>query len=84
MDMNAPYDVNQSLQQVFGMMQSGRNPQQVMQMLIQQNPQIQQTLSTLKNMANGRSPKEFFLQLAKQRGVNEQNLAQMAQMFGNQ
>lgn len=80
--MNNGYDVNQSLQSIFAMKNAGRNPQQLMQMLMQQNPQVQQMLSTLQNMAQGKNPKEFFTQLAKQNGVSEQNMAQLMQIFG--
>ena len=79
--MNGGYDVNQALQSLFQMKNAGRNPQQIMQMLIQQNPQIQNTLATLHNMAQGKDVKSFFAQLAKQNGVNEQNMAQLMQMF---
>lgn len=76
------YDVNQALQSVFSMKNAGRNPQQIMQMLMQQNPQMQQTLVMLQNMAQGKNPKEFFSQLARQNGVNEQNMQMIMQMFG--
>ncbi len=79
--MNNGYDINQALQSVFAMKNAGRNPQAVMQLLIQQNPQIQNTLATLQNMAQGKNPKEFFSQLARQNGVNEQNMAQIMAMF---
>ena len=75
------YDVNQALNSVFQMKNAGRNPQQIMQMLIQQNPQIQQRLAILQNMAQGKNPQEFFSQLARQNGVNEQNMQQLMQMF---
>ena len=80
--MNNGYDVNQALQSVFQMRNSGRNPQQILQMMIQQNPQIQQRIAMLQNMSKGKSPQEFFSQLAKQNGVSEQNMAQLMQMFG--
>ena len=79
--MNGGYDVNQALQSLFQMKNAGRNPQQIMQILIQQNPQIQNTLGTLQNMAQGKDAKSFFAQLAKQNGVNEQNMAQLMAMF---
>ena len=82
--INNGYDVNQALQSVFQMKSAGRNPQQVLQMMIQQNPQIQQSLSVLQNMAKGKTPQEFFGQLARQNGVNEQNMQQIMQMFGKQ
>ena len=80
--MNNGYDINQTLQGIFAMKNAGRNPQAIMQMLMQQNPQTQQMLTQLQNMAQGKDPKEFFTQLAKQNGVNEQNMAQLMQMFG--
>jgi uncharacterized protein YutE (UPF0331/DUF86 family) len=80
--MNNGYDINQALQSVFQMKNAGRNPQQILQMMMQQNPQMQQMLVTLQNMAQGKTPQEFFCQLAKQNGVNEQNMAQIKQMFG--
>jgi DNA polymerase III gamma/tau subunit len=81
--MNNGYDVNQALQSIFQMKNAGRNPQQIMQMLIQRNPQYSQMLTQIKNMSQGRSTKEFVMQLAKQNGVNEHNMAQLMQMFGN-
>lgn len=83
MQMNNGYDINQSLQSIFAMKNAGRNPQQIMQLLIQQNPQIKNTLATLQNMAQGRNPKDFFIQLARQNGVSEQNIAQIADIFKN-
>jgi uncharacterized protein YutE (UPF0331/DUF86 family) len=80
--MNNGYDVNKALQSIFQKRNEGQNPQQILQMLIQQNPQIQQQIAMLQNMAKGKSPKEFFSQLAKQNGVSEQNMAQLMQMFG--
>jgi hypothetical protein len=80
--MNNGYDVNQALQSIFQMKNAGQNPQAIMQMLIQRNPQYQQQIVMLQNMAQGKSPKEFFAQLAKQNGVSEQNMAQLMQMFG--
>lgn len=79
--MNNGYDVNQALQSVFQMKNAGRNPQQIMQMLMQRNPQYSQMLTQIRNMSQGRSTKEFVMQLAKQNGVNEQNLQMLSQMF---
>ena len=80
--MNNGYDVNQALQSIFQMKNAGQNPQAVLQMMLQQNPQLQQQLTVLKNMSQGKNPKEFFTQLARQNGVSEQNMAQLMQMFG--
>ena len=80
--MNNGYDINQTLQGIFAMKNAGRNPQAIMQMLMQQNPQTQQMLTQLQNMSQGKDPKQFLAQLAKQSGVNEQNMAQLMQLFG--
>jgi type VI protein secretion system component VasF len=79
--MNNGYDVNQALQNIFAMKNAGQNPQAIMQMLIQRNPQYSQMLMQIRNMSQGRNPKEFVMQLARQNGANEQNLAQLMQMF---
>lgn len=76
------YDVNQALQSLFQMKNAGQNPQAIMQMLMQRNPQYSQMLTQIRNMSQGRNPQEFLMQLARQNGVNEQNLAQLMQMFG--
>lgn len=79
--MNNGYDVNQALQSVFQMRNAGQNPQTIMQMLIQRNPQYSQMMAQIRNMSQGRSTKEFVMQLARQNGVNEQNLQMLSQMF---
>lgn len=77
-----PNDINQIIQGIMQMKNSGKNPQMIMQMLMQRNPNYQQVMSRLQNMAQGRNPQDFIMQLAKQGGVNEQNLQALQQMFG--
>ena len=76
-------DINSRIQAIMALKSQGRNPQQVMQMLMQQNPQLQSTLTQMKNMANGRNPRDFVMQLAKQNGADEISLQMIADMFGN-
>jgi hypothetical protein len=75
------YDINQALQSLFQMKNAGQNPQAIMQMLMQRNPQYSQMLTQIRNMSQGKNPQEFLMQLARQNGVNEQNLAQLMAMF---
>jgi hypothetical protein len=79
--MGNNYDVNSAIQSIMQMRNAGQNPQAILQMMMQQNPQIQQQLAMLKNMAQGKNPQEFFTQLAKQRGVSQENIQQLMQMF---
>ena len=76
-------DINSRIQAINSLKRQGRNPQQVMQMLMQQNPNLQHTLNQMKTMANGRSPKEFVMQLARQNGADDLSLQMIAQMFDN-
>ena len=74
-------NINQSLQYLLSLKNQGQNPQAIMQMLIRQNPQVQQNLAILQNMAQGKNPQEFITQLARQNGVSEQNLQEIMQML---
>lgn len=75
-------DINQRIEQIIRFYDSGGNPQQIMQNMFQQNPQINQVQTQMRNMAQGRSPKDFILQMAKQNGVSEQNLQGLARILG--
>ena len=75
-------DINQAIENIVALFDKGGNPQQVMQSMMQKNSQVGQMQTQLQNMAQGRSPKDFLLQLAKQNGVSEKNLQGLARIFG--
>lgn len=75
--------LNQVLQNLMQMKNSGKNPQMIMQSLMRQNPNYGQMVQQLKNMANGREPREFITQLAKQNGADDYTLRIISQMFNN-
>jgi DNA polymerase III gamma/tau subunit len=79
--MNNGYDVNQALQGIFQMKNAGHNPQQILQMMIQQNPQVAQLMTQFRNMSNGQNPRDFITQMARQQGLSEQNISAIQQMF---
>ena len=74
-------NINANIQQIMALKKQGKTPQAVMQMLMQQNPQLKQTMEQMKNMANGRNPREFIMQLAKQNGADDMSLQMISQMF---
>lgn len=74
-------DVNERIQAIMSLRQQGKDPNQLIQMAIQRNPQVQFAMQRLNNMAQGKNPQEFILQLARQNGVNEQNIKALSQMF---
>ena len=76
-------NINDNIQQIMALKNKGMTPQAVMKMLMQQNPQLQQTLTQMKNMANGRNPRDFVMQLAKQNGADDISLQMIGQMFDN-
>lgn len=78
--MNA--DINQTIERIIALYNSGGNPNQIMQTMISKHPNINQMGTQLQNMANGRNMSEFLLQLAKQNGVSEQNIRGLAQILG--
>jgi hypothetical protein len=74
-------DINQVLQSIFSMKNAGQNPQQILQMMMQQNPQVSQLMTQFKNMSKNQNPRDFITQLARQNGVNQENLFAIQQMF---
>ena len=76
-------DVNSRIQAIMQLKQKGMTPQSAMQMLMQRNPNYQIAMQRLNNMAQGRDMKDFVMQLARQNGVNEENLQAIKWLFGS-
>lgn len=75
-------DINKAIENIIALYERGGNPQQVMQSMMQRNSQMGQMQTQLQNMAQGRSPKEFLIQLARQNGVSEKNLQGLSRILG--
>lgn len=76
-------DINEIIQSVLQARSMGKDPNMIVQMLVKQNPNLQQMMVRMQNMAKGRNVNEFVMQMAKQNGVNEQNIQALQQIFGN-
>ena len=74
-------DINTTIQNILSFKNRGGNPQQLLQMLMAQNPEVHNMINRVQNMAQGRNPQEFLAQLAKQNGVSEQNLQAILSLF---
>lgn len=74
---------NSILQNIRNAKKQGKNPQAIMNTMLQLNPQVRQTMAQLQNMAQGRNPREFIMQLAKQNGADDMALSIIAEMFDN-
>lgn len=75
-------DINQAIENIIALYDRGGNPQQVMQSIMQRNGQVGQMQAQLQNMAQGRSPREFILQIARQNGVSDKNIQELSRILG--
>lgn len=73
---------NNPVNGILQMLNNGGNPQQIANRILQSNPQARQFMQQMQNQANGRSPKEMAMQYAKQRGISEKDLMELASRFG--
>lgn len=75
--------INEALQSIINMANSGKSPNDVMNLLMQQNPNINQGITQLKNMAQGKNMKDFVLQLMKQNtGIDPVIFQNISKMLG--
>lgn len=77
-------DINQIIQQLTMFYDNKKNPQFIMQNIMQNNgtEQVNQMKTQLVNMANGKNPKQFILEIAKQNGATIENLQNLARIMG--
>lgn len=74
-------DLNSVIEKIIMLHDKGSNPQQLMQQMFG-NTNISQLNSQMQNMSKGMNKGQFYLQLAKQGGVSEQNIQRLAQILG--
>lgn len=72
----------QNISAVLNMANSGRSPKDIMNMYFRSNPQFNQMMTQVQNMAQGRTPQEFITQIAKQNGVDQATIDQLIQIIG--
>ena len=63
--------------QMFQMLRGAQNPQQMFQNMMMQNPQMSTALSQIQNSTQGANPRDVAMQLARQRGMSEQEVMNM-------
>ena len=63
--------------QMFQMLRGSQNPQQMFQNMLMQNPQMSSALSQIQNSTQGANPRDVAMQLARQRGMSEQEVMNM-------
>lgn len=63
--------------QMFQMLQGAQNPQVMFQQMLRNNPQMSSVLTQIQNSTQGSNPRDVAMQLARQRGMSEQQVMNM-------
>lgn len=63
--------------QMFQMLQGAQNPQAMFQQMLRNNPQMTSVLTQIQNSTQGSNPRDVAMQLARQRGMSEQQVMNM-------
>ena len=72
--MSLPNNIAQ-IKQMMNMMRNASNPQEMLQNMVSSNPQMKQVMDIVQK--SGGDPKTAFYNLAKERGVNPDEIIQM-------
>lgn len=67
--------------QMFQMLQGAQNPQVMFQQMLRNNPQMSLALTQIQNSTQGSNPRDVAMQLARQRGMSEQQVMNMFNSF---
>lgn len=71
---------NNPMQQMLQMLSMGNNPNQVVQMLAQQNPNVQAILNQMQQ--SGMTPQQFAMQYARQNNIDINQIANAFRKMG--
>lgn len=71
---------NNSMQQMLQMLSMSNNPNQVVQMLAQQNPNVQAILNQMQQ--SGMTPQQFAMQYARQNNIDINQVANAFRKMG--
>lgn len=75
-------DINQTFERIIALYNSGGDPNKMMQTMYSNTPNINQMATQFNNMMQGKSRPEVYMQMAKQLGLNEQNMKGLEMMLG--
>ena len=63
---------NVSQNNLFSLFKNSKNPQMLLNNLMNTNPQVKQTMDMVK--ASSKSPKDLFYEMAKQKGIDPESI----------
>lgn len=64
-----------NIPQMINSLRNAQNPNGLINMMAQQNPQLQQVMNLVNQ--SGRSPKDLFLSMAQQKGIDPNQILNM-------
>ena len=82
MGSNMPIGPNNPFSDILKFLNGGGNPQQVFNMFMSKNPNMNKMMQQMQNIANGRSAKQFAMDLAKQQGLDINQMEELARRLG--
>lgn len=75
-------DINQTISRIIALYDSKGDPNKMMQQMLTKHPNINGMSTQFNNMTQGMDRKQAYLQIAKQRGVSEENIKGLARIMG--
>ena len=66
---------NNNIGNTFRMLKNSNNPMQLLQNMARSNPQVQSVMNMIQT--SGKSPKDLFYEIARQRGVDPNQILNM-------
>lgn len=74
--LNSPFDP------LVQFVNSGGNPKQLINQMIYNNPQAKQAINAIEQKYKGKTAKQIAVQMANERGIDLNQINQVARMFG--
>lgn len=68
--------------QIIGLLNSGKNPQELAMSIMQNNPQAKQTVDSMIQQCGNGNPKEYVLNYCRNNGIDENQVMQLAGKLG--
>lgn len=69
--------MNNNIFNIINMIRMAKNPEQMLQNAVNQNPQIANIISQVQNSTSGASPQQVAMQMARQKGISEKEIMDM-------
>lgn len=69
--------MNNNIFNIINAVRMAKNPEQILQNAVNQNPQIANIISQVQNSTQGADPQQVAMQMARQKGISERDIMDM-------